>query len=306
MKNILAILFVLCSFVATSQPILPRGLPYPFNTGFSRTGYLITDSAGGFARRDTNWTPRYVGMYVYWEHAGVDTALWVWQPYWKRVTVTQAELNKLSDDARYLHITGGIMTGAILSRGSIGSITDPTNTLRTIAIYSDTYADDAFGTYEVRPGNISIGELGYTYLLGLRKRDQNFAFGRYNAGGTVLDTGTLYSNKNLKFGTGISTSTGATNIVTASINTVIVPTYVGATVTLDFPSTVSGTPSDLTATVAGAALSDVVTIGVPNGSVTATARYFVWVSASNTVTIRLMTSATENPASGSFKIKCLK
>jgi hypothetical protein len=78
------------------------------------------------------------------------------------------------------------------------------------------------------------------------------------------------------------------------------------TATLDFPSTAAGTVSDLTVTVTGAADGDMVQIGVPNAAVSATGSYFAWVSATNTVTIRLKTEATEDPASASFKVWVIK
>jgi hypothetical protein len=59
---------------------------------------------------------------------------------------------------------------------------------------------------------------------------------------------------------------------------------------------------DLTITVTGAAVSDVVILGVDNASVTATVQYTAWVSAANTVTVRARTAAIgENPASGTFR-----
>jgi hypothetical protein len=78
------------------------------------------------------------------------------------------------------------------------------------------------------------------------------------------------------------------------------------TATLDFPSTAAGSVSDLTVTVTGAADGDIVQIGVPNAAVSATGSYFAWVSATNTVTIRLKTEATEDPASASFKVWVIK
>jgi hypothetical protein len=58
--------------------------------------------------------------------------------------------------------------------------------------------------------------------------------------------------------------------------------------------------------VTGAADGDMVQIGVPNAAVSATGSYFAWVSATNTVTIRLKTEATEDPASASFKVWVIK
>lgn len=78
------------------------------------------------------------------------------------------------------------------------------------------------------------------------------------------------------------------------------------TATLDFPSTAAGIAADLTITVTGAALGDAVALGVPNGSVTATSTFTAWVSATDTVTVRFIPHATEDPASGSFRASVIK
>jgi hypothetical protein len=80
-----------------------------------------------------------------------------------------------------------------------------------------------------------------------------------------------------------------------------------ATATLNFGSTGAGTPSDLTVTVTGASLGDVVWVGVPNGSTTANGIFTAWVSSANTVTVRFTAlSATEDPSSGTFRVAVLK
>ena len=64
---------------------------------------------------------------------------------------------------------------------------------------------------------------------------------------------------------------------------------------------------DKTITVTGAGEGDVVTVGAPNGSITATIQFAGWVSATNTVTIRARTSAVgENPASGTFRATVIR
>lgn len=83
-------------------------------------------------------------------------------------------------------------------------------------------------------------------------------------------------------------------------------TILSGSATLDFPSTVAGAVADLTISVTGAAVGDVVSIGVPNGSITATSDFTSWVSSTNTVTIRYSPKATEDPASGTFKVKIFK
>lgn len=79
-----------------------------------------------------------------------------------------------------------------------------------------------------------------------------------------------------------------------------------ATATLNFDLS-AVTVEDLTITVTGAADGDVVTLGVPNGSVTTSVQYSAWVSAADTVTVRARTSAAgENPASGTFRATVIK
>lgn len=74
-----------------------------------------------------------------------------------------------------------------------------------------------------------------------------------------------------------------------------------AVATLDFPSALGLAAADLTMTVTGAAVGDVVDLGVPNASVPANASFFGWVSVANTVTIRYLPLVAGDPASGSFR-----
>lgn len=83
---------------------------------------------------------------------------------------------------------------------------------------------------------------------------------------------------------------------------------ISASATLDFPSTGNSDHSDLTVTVTGSTAGDVVSIGVPHGSVLTHSCYTAWVSANNEVTIRFNNYGGSNldPASGTFKIKVFK
>lgn len=80
-----------------------------------------------------------------------------------------------------------------------------------------------------------------------------------------------------------------------------------ATATLNFDLTAVDV-EDLTITVTGAAVGNVVALGVPHGSVTATAQFSGWVSAADTVTVRCRVApgAAENPASGTFRATVIK
>lgn len=80
-----------------------------------------------------------------------------------------------------------------------------------------------------------------------------------------------------------------------------------ASATLDFGSTAAGAISDLTITVTGAVVGDVVAIGA--SSIPNKGTYFGYVSASNTVTVRFANNdltTAKDPSSGTFKVRILK
>jgi hypothetical protein len=101
-----------------------------------------------------------------------------------------------------------------------------------------------------------------------------------------------------------ATNLYATNLIVNGGATVT--KILSATASLNFDLTAL-TVEDLTITVTGAADGDVVSLGVPNGSVTTSVQYSAWVSAADTVTVRARTSAIgENPASGTFRATVIK
>lgn len=87
-----------------------------------------------------------------------------------------------------------------------------------------------------------------------------------------------------------------------------IPNGLKASATLDFPNTAAQNSSDLTITVTNAALNDMVMLGVPNGAVIANTCYTAFVSAANTVTVRFnnFSTASQNPASGTFRVYVIK
>ena|SRR5688572_9837721 len=112
---------------------------------------------------------------------------------------------------------------------------------------------------------------------------------------TAAEDGTInYVSNNLEF---VETSTVYT----------IAKTLTG-TATLNFGSVASLGNETLTITVTGAADGDVVSIGVPNGSMTAGLVFTSWVSASNTVSVQCYNStvAPIDPASGTFRASVTK
>lgn len=72
--------------------------------------------------------------------------------------------------------------------------------------------------------------------------------------------------------------------------------------TLDFGSVAAGLSADLTITVTGAALGDVVALGTPN--VAAGAGFHAFVSAADTVTVRVInnTAGALDLASGTYNV----
>lgn len=80
------------------------------------------------------------------------------------------------------------------------------------------------------------------------------------------------------------------------------------TASLNFPDTVAQTSEDLTIPVTGAAVGDVVLLGVPAASVTANCCYTAFVNAADNVTVRFnnYSAGNINPAAGTFRVTVLK
>ncbi len=78
----------------------------------------------------------------------------------------------------------------------------------------------------------------------------------------------------------------------------------GVLAPLDFPNTPAQQGSDLTVSVPGAKLGDVVTLGVPAGSVNPHSMYFGYVSAPDVVTVRFcnFSAGAIDPATGDFRV----
>lgn len=147
-------------------------------------------------------------------------------------------------------------------------------------------------------GNITWGSSTVWYL------SQDSAISRRAAGVLEINTSTAGQLRDLLARSLYATNLYATNLTINGGATVT--KILSATATLNFDLTAL-TVEDLTITVTGAADGDVVTLGVPNGSVTTSVQYSAWVSAADTVTVRARTSAIgENPASGTFRATVIK
>jgi hypothetical protein len=103
---------------------------------------------------------------------------------------------------------------------------------------------------------------------------------------------------------------GAGKVLTSDINGVASWQTLALTdtATLNFGSISANGHEVLTMTVTGAALSDVVSLGIPNASIDAHASFVTWVSSANTVSVKCFNfdGSSFNPASGLFTVKVFK
>ena len=78
------------------------------------------------------------------------------------------------------------------------------------------------------------------------------------------------------------------------------------TAILDFPLIGAGLASSLTVTLNGVVENDVILLGAPASMDLSGATWVGFVSSNNVVTIRVMASVANNPASGLWRISALK
>lgn len=78
-KIVISGILLLSSFFLKAQNQLPFHFPFPNSpTSYYNIGWMKSDSGVIIAVRDTSLRPRYAGTVVVWQHAGVDTSVWLW------------------------------------------------------------------------------------------------------------------------------------------------------------------------------------------------------------------------------------
>lgn len=162
-----------------------------------------------------------------------------------------------------------------------------------------SFVSNHAGTYTfVRRGNFGVGVATPSALIHLKA-------GTATAGTSPLK---FTSGTNLTTPEAGSMEFDGTNYFVTSSTTryTMAKTLIGSA-TLDFTAG-ARLSHDLTITVTGATTNDFVIVNPPTGSISANTCYTAWVSATNTVTVRFnnYTSATVNPASGTFRVTVLK
>lgn len=198
------------------------------------------------------------------------------------------------------------------SGAQLGLNINPTLTSLTAATYRGVnipYSNAAaYGVYQSGAStyNVFVGRTAYgmtttpTALVNLAAGTATTATAplKFTAGvnlGTP-ETGAVEFDGTEFYGTGSSGNRGA-----------FLRALKGSSV-LDFPNTTASTVSDLTITVTGAAISDVVNLGIDNAAIVSGGVFSAWVSAADTVTVRFTNNSLGalNPASGTFKVAVVK
>lgn len=157
------------------------------------------------------------------------------------------------------------------------------------------------GAHSYLNGNLSVKTSTATAFLTLGACTSSSASlriqnGAMPTGGAILDGNISYDGSNLRF--------------TVSTTDYVISKTLVASATLDFPSISANSYQDLTITVTGAAVGDIVSLGVDAAAIGANI-YFPtpWVSAADTVTIRAVNndiSSSYDPASVTFKVSVQK
>ena len=137
-----------------------------------------------------------------------------------------------------------------------------------------------------------------------------------SAGAYLTTTGSLYLPSQLLVGSGgasIIGNTGVTGNVTASGSVAVgagtpMMKVLSASASVNIPLVLAGFSSSFTITVTGASDGDAVFLGVPNVCAVANVSYFAYVSAVNTVTVRLtnFSGAGIDPPAGTFRVAIIQ
>lgn len=172
-----------------------------------------------------------------------------------------------------------------------------------------------------RPMVFSVGTVGSELFLERMRIDQigNVGIGLVPTAKLTLAAGTAAASTSpLKFTSGTNLTTpengtveydGTNYFVTSASTRYTLAKILTGSPSINFASTTTGNSDTQTTTVTGAALSDPVSLGIPNALMTDGRYDFqAWVSAADTVSIRFLnlSGSTINLAAATFKISVVK
>lgn len=202
-------------------------------------------------------------------------------------TSTVTNLRGMQALARVAGTSTGTVALAVAAEGVAGLSDTAAGTI-TDAVggrFSVTKAGGSTGTIAAATGlYVTSPTAGATNNFGVRIAGTPSGGSNLNQALRV-DSGSTYLGGTLQVGGGLA-----------------IQSILCATATLNFDLTAVVT-QDLTIAVTGARDGDSVSIGVPNGSVTAETAFWGWVSANDVVTVRAyrLSGTARDPASGTFR-----
>jgi hypothetical protein len=205
---------------------------------------------------------------------------------------------------------------------SSADVTDTTNVTAAGALMDSELTNEAAvkaidqglaTTDDVEFNTLTIGQsansLGYSIDLGTNTGFKGIGAGLQDFGYYVSNTsvwnapaaGGMYITQPLTLNTDLAITEGGTGASTASAARTNLG-FITDTATLDFPSISSNNNEELTMTVTGAAIGDIVMLGAPS-AIESDLTWCGYVSAADTVTVRLHNSSggSVDPASATWK-----
>lgn len=168
---------------------------------------------------------------------------------------------------------------------------------------------------QLRVNGASDGNGNHLYVVGNIRLTNELRIGNTTANTSVFKTGTQTGQitytlpLSLPAAAGTGSSMGSGLMETGNTGTMSWRNMGTASAALNFASTADGATSDLTMTVTGATVGDMVLLGIPNGAQPAGGVWYqAWVSAADTVSIRLYneSGAAVDPASDTFSVMVVR
>ncbi|UOK42599.1 MULTISPECIES: hypothetical protein [Flavobacterium] len=196
--------------------------------------------------------------------------------------------------------------------------------LGTAALPNYSYQNDPnTGIFSPAANSLAISTNGLEKVRVLSNGNVGIGITNPSAKLTLAAGAAAASNAPLKFTSGINLTTpengtveynGTNYFVTSGGTRYTLARTLTNRQGLNFPNTAEGENSDLTITVIGAALGDVVVLGVPNNAMLVRGTYQAWVSATDTITIRFSVASNNdadlsdslNPPAGQFRVSVLR